>query len=109
MSTACPRCNRAIKVENVTIKSYLPVHELQTCGTVTITARGRVVAKRVDAGEGIVCDGTIEGDVETDGNMTLGPKATWKGQRLASRSLEIKEGAKVLGVINVPWQREEKA
>jgi hypothetical protein len=107
MSTTCPNCNKAIKVEDVTIKTYLPVNDLQTCGKVTIVTKGRVVAKRIMSGEGIVCDGTIEGAIETDGDVILGPKASWKGDHLFSRSLKIADGAKVLGSVTVPWRRDQ--
>jgi hypothetical protein len=108
MSTTCPKCNKAIKVEDVTVKSYLPVNDLQTCGWVKITKNGRVVAKRIQSGEGVVCEGTIEAAIETDGPVTFGPKASWKGARLTGRSLTIADGAKVLGAVTVPWVREER-
>jgi hypothetical protein len=101
MSTTCPRCNKAIKVENVTVKSYLPVNDLQTCGTITIAKNGRVVAKRIQSGDGIVCEGAMEGAVETEGPVELGPKASWKGPTLVGRSLKIADGAKLLGVVRV--------
>lgn len=107
MSTTCPKCNRAIKVEDVTVKTYLPVNDLQTCGKVTITAKGRVVAKRIQCGDGVICEGVIEAAIETDGDVILGPKASWKGQVLQGKSLEIADGAKLLGVVTVPWQRPE--
>jgi hypothetical protein len=107
MSTPCPACNRALKVEDVVVKSYLPVNDLQTCGKITITKRGRVAAKRIQAGDGILCEGSMEGMVETDGEVTLGPKASWKGQSLQSRKLNIAVGASLRGHIVVPWSREQ--
>lgn len=107
MSTTCPGCNRAIKVEDVTVKTYLPVNDLQTCGTITITAKGRVVAKRIQCGGNLVCEGTIEAAVESDGEVSLGPKASWKGQQLLSRALTIADGAKLFGDVTVPWDRPE--
>ena len=108
MSTTCGGCNKAIKVEDLIVKSYVPVVDLQTCGRITITKRGRVAAKRIQSGEGIDCDGTMEGNVETDGDVRMGPKATWRGKSLLSRSLEIAPGAKLMGVITVPWTRPEE-
>ena len=105
MSTTCPRCNKAIKIEDVVVKSYIPVVELQTCGKIRIAKRGRVAAKRIQCGGGIICEGAMEGAVETDGDVRLGPKAFWKGKTLQSRSLEIAAGAKLIGVITVPWHR----
>ncbi len=101
MSTTCPGCNKAIKVEDLEISSYVPVTELQTCGTVRIARRGRVVAKRIRCGTGVDCEGTIEATIDTDGFVRLGPKATWKGDSLRSRTLRISDGAKLLGSLAV--------
>ena len=108
LSTACPGCFAAIKVEDVVVKTYLPVNDLQTCGKITITRRGRVAARRIQCGDGIVCEGSMEGSVETDGEVTLGAKASWKGKALQSRSLSIADGAKLQGLIVVPWDRGEQ-
>ena len=108
MSTPCPGCHRALKVEDVVIKSYLPVNDLQTCGKITITKRGRVAAKLIQAGEGIFCEGSIEGSVETDGEVLLGAKASWKGDTLQSRKLTMAVGASVAGWVTVPWVRDEE-
>jgi cytoskeletal protein CcmA (bactofilin family) len=108
MSTTCPGCTRAIKVEDLVVKSYTPVNDLQTCGKIKITKRGRVAAKRIQCGDGIDCDGVMEGSVETDGDVRLGPKASWKGRTLQSRSLAIADGAKLLGAVTVPWPRAEQ-
>jgi hypothetical protein len=105
LSVPCPKCNKALKVEDVVVKSYLPVVDLQTCGKIIVQGSGRVVAKMIRSGDGIECDGTLEGTIETDGEMNLGPKAYWKGASLSSRSLNIAEGAKLIGIVKVPWQR----
>ena len=107
MSVPCPHCNRALKVEDVVVKSYLPVNDLQTCGKITVTKTGRVVAKLIRSGDGIECEGALEGIVETSGPMLFGPKASWKGGTLCSRKLEIADGAKLIGNIRVPWLKEE--
>lgn len=107
MSTTCPGCNKAIKIEDVIIKSYLPVNEVQTCGKIKITKRGRVVAKLIQSGDGIECLGAMEGAVETDGPVSLGAKASWKGPSLLTNSLQLVDGAKLDGVITVPWHRKK--
>ncbi len=107
MSTTCSGCNKAIKIEDVVVKTYIPVIDLQTCGRIKITKRGRVAARRIQSGDGITCDGVMEGAVETDGDVNLGPKASWKGTTLLSRSIKIAAGAKLIGVVSVPWQRPE--
>lgn len=104
MSVPCPKCNKALKVEDILIKSYLPVNEVQTCGKITIAKNGRVVAKLIRCGDGIECEGTLEGAIETDGELMLGPKASWKGKTLYSKSLAISDGAKLVGYVKVPFQ-----
>lgn len=105
MSTTCPGCHKAIKIEDIVVKSYVPVVDLQTCGRIRIAKRGRVAAKRLQCGDGLTCDGAIEGAIETDGDVRMGPKSSWKGKTLMSRSLEIAAGAKLVGVVTVPWHR----
>ena len=99
MSTTCPGCHKAIKIEDVIVKTYIPVIDLQTCGRIKITKKGRVSAKRIQSGDGITCDGTMEGAVETDGDVLLGPKASWKGSTLLSRSIKIAADAKMIGIV----------
>lgn len=103
MSVPCPKCNKALKVEDVTIKSYLPVNDLQTCGKIIVTKIGRIVAKLIRCGDGIECEGTIEGAIETDGKLVLGPKSSWKGKTLFTNGLEIADGAKLVGYVKVPY------
>jgi cytoskeletal protein CcmA (bactofilin family) len=107
LSTSCPGCNKAIKIEDVVITSYLPVIEVQTCGRLTVSKRGRVAATHIQCGEGIDCEGVMEGTIETDGDVTLGPHAMWKGKVLKCRRLTIAPGARLVGAINVPWKRPE--
>lgn len=107
MSTTCPGCNKAIKIEDMVVKTYVPVVDLQTCGRIKITKRGRIAARRIQCGEGITCDGTIEAIIETDGDVSFGPKSSWKGKTLQSRSIKIAAGATLLGVVKVPWNRPE--
>ena len=106
MSVPCPSCNKALKVEDVVVKSYVPVNDLQTCGKITITPKGRVAAKRIQSGEGIDCEGTLEGSIETPNQVTLSANASWKGGVLCSGSLIIEDGAKLSGAVKVPWVRE---
>ena len=107
MSTTCSGCNHAIKVEDVVIKSYMPVNDLQTCGRIKITKRGRVAARVIKSGDGIECEGTIEGEIVTDGHVQLGPKSLWKGKSLRCGSIDIASGAKMMGEVKIPWTRAE--
>lgn len=108
MSTTCPGCHKAIKVEGLIVKSYVPVNDLQTCGHIKVTKRGRIAAKNIHSGDGITCEGSMEGSVATDGPVELGPKAVWKGKHLQSRTLAVSDGATLAGHVQVPWTREEE-
>jgi hypothetical protein len=101
LSTTCPGCNKAIKVEDVTVKSYVGLVALQTCGSITITKRGRVAAATIQAGGQVSCEGNVEGSVETQ-RVHLGPKSTWKGGNLRCRTLSVDDGAKLDGEVSVP-------
>lgn len=107
MSVPCPSCNKALKVEDILIKTYLPVNDLQTCGKITVAKNGRVVAKIIRSGDGIDCQGALEGVIETDGALSLGPNGSWKGKTLHSRTLEITDGAQLVGYVKVPFFRPE--
>ena len=45
--------------------------------------------------------------IETDGDLQLGEKASWKGQTLYCKKLAIVDGAKLVGRIKVPYVRPE--
>ena len=102
LSTTCPFCHKAIKIEDVVVKNYLPVNDVQTCGTITVTKKGRIAARRIQAGDGVVCEGAMEGKLETAGPVQLGSNASWKGTELFSSSLSIEEGATLVGYVAVP-------
>ncbi|MCZ6837165.1 MAG: polymer-forming cytoskeletal protein [Planctomycetota bacterium] len=87
------------------MKTYLPVNDLQTCGKIKITKRGRVAARLLQCGEGIECEGSVEGEIETDGHVKLGPKASWKGKTLRCGSIDIAVGAQIIGEMKIPWKR----
>lgn len=107
MSTTCPGCNKAIQVEDVVVKSYLPVNDLATCGRIQISRRGRIAAKTVRGGDGITVEGTVEGSIETQAGVSFGPKSHWKGGTLRSPSVEIKDGASLEGRIEVPFRKSD--
>jgi len=106
MSTTCPGCHKAIRIEDLIIKTYTPVNDLETCGRIHVTKKGRVAAKRIRAGDGIECEGIMHGSVETPGDVALTAKAEWKGEMLRSRRLIIVDGVKLEGHIVVPWNPE---
>ncbi|MCA9300149.1 MAG: polymer-forming cytoskeletal protein [Phycisphaerales bacterium] len=96
MSTSCPKCAKALMVDDVIVKSAQGVRKIQTCGKIRVTRRGRVVAQLVEAHEGIECEGIMEANVVSGGHVTIGAKARWKGDCRAP-SITIKPGANVEG------------
>ncbi|QOJ18635.1 MAG: hypothetical protein HRU76_14045 [Phycisphaeraceae bacterium] len=106
LSTNCPGCHKAIRIEDLVIKTYVPVNDLDTCGKIEVTKKGRVAAKRIRAGDGVTCEGIMHGSVETPGDVVFGPKAEWKGQTLRSRRLIVVDGVRLEGHIIVPWREE---
>lgn len=103
LSVPCPSCHKALKVEDISIKSYLPVNDVQTCGKIIVAKNGRVVARVIRSGHNIECEGVLEGAVEADGVIQLGPKSTWKGKSLMSRAMTVQDGAVLVGQVKVPW------
>lgn len=101
MSTSCPGCHRAIRIEDVVVRTYVPTQEMQTCGSIVVERKGRVAARRITAGVALRCDGTIDGAVECTGPVVLGAHAAWKGQSLRSPALRIDDGATLIGHVCV--------
>lgn len=95
MSTSCPNCNKPVIVEDVVVKGYKPVKRLQTCGRLIIRRGGRVVADRIEAHDGIECNGALHGEAFSGGPVMLGAKSEWKGNCRAP-VLRIKKGAIIL-------------
>lgn len=90
MTTSCPRCSKSLRVENVIVKSVEAVRRLQTCGRITVTKRGRVIAQLVEAHDGVEVEGVMEANVLSGGPVRIGAKAQWKGDcRAPSLSVEL--------------------
>ena len=97
-----------LTVENVTVKGYVGVVALQTCGDITVTKNGRVAAATIQAGGEVSCEGHLEGSIEVP-QLHLGPKSAWKGGRLTCRVLSVEEGAKLDGSVTMPRDPEPAA
>lgn len=96
MSIPCPKCHKALVVEDVVVKTYKPVKTLQTCGKLIIRKGGRVTATDVEAHLGVECSGALTANVVSGGPVRIGPKGEWKGN-LRAPSVQIKAGARILG------------
>ena len=95
-STSCPGCNKPLIVEDKVIdKMMYGLNELRTCGSITIKKKGRLMAKFVEAHEGIVCDGTLDADRVVSGKtLVLNKTATYRGD-LQAPAVKMALGAKV--------------
>ncbi len=97
-STVCPGCNRRLIVEDIVIRSYTAVVNIETCGRLIIRRGGHAVAqKRVVALAGIEMDGKLQcRQAITARHARIGPNAEWKGD-LQAGSLDVKPGAVIHG------------
>jgi len=80
----CPTCHQSIQVEDLVFSKYTAVTDIRTCGKIKVTKKGRVAVREIESGDGIVCEGSIEGTIKTNGPIRFGPKAFWKGTTLTS-------------------------
>lgn len=108
MSTNCPACHKAIRIEDLIVKTYVPVNDYQTCGKIKVMKKGRIAAKLIQSGDGIECEGVMHGAVDSRGVIVLGPKAEWKGALLEGPHLEIADGASLDGHVRIPRPEEPK-
>jgi hypothetical protein len=98
MSTSCPGCHKTLKVEDIVVKSYTGVVNLETCGRLIVRPKGHAVAKsRIVALAGIEVKGRIHCKrAMSEGQVLLSKKSEWKGD-LRAASLVVESGAVILG------------
>lgn len=96
MSTACPKCYKAIRLEDLIVKVHHAVRKIQTCGRVVVHRKGKVVAQFIEAHGGVEIEGILEGDVLSGSTVRIGAKAQWKGGCRAP-SVSIEDGAVISG------------
>ncbi len=96
MTSSCPKCNKALLIQDVVVKGIEACRKLQTCGRIVIEKKGRVMAQLVEAHAGIEVEGVCETKTYSGGAVRLGPKAEWKGDCRAPK-IDIEPGAKILG------------
>jgi cytoskeletal protein CcmA (bactofilin family) len=94
MSIPCPKCAKALVVEDVVIKTAHNVRKIQTCGKLIVEKKGRVVAQSVEAQGGVEVEGYLEAKVQAGGHVKIGAKAQWKGD-CAAPSLEVELGGRI--------------
>jgi hypothetical protein len=105
LTTVCPKCNKPLTVEDVVIKNAHGVRKIQTCGSLTVTKKGRVIAQQVEAHGGVDVEGIMEANVVSGGPVRIGPKASWKGD-LSAPSLVVELGGRIeRGYFVIPEDR----
>ena len=103
-STSCPGCNKPVIVEDIVVdKLKAGLIELRTCGSITVKKKGRIMAERIEAHGGIICEGIIDSKQVLSGKIVvIGKNATFKGN-LEAPALDLKLGAKVKpSYFNIP-------
>jgi cytoskeletal protein CcmA (bactofilin family) len=94
MSTSCPKCYKALIIEDIVIKTAHAVRKVQTCGKVLVEPKGRLIAASIEAAQGIEVLGVLEGNAISGGPVRIGEKAQWKGD-LRAPSLRVDLGARI--------------
>jgi hypothetical protein len=94
MTMTCPKCSKALLVEDVVIKVAHAVRKIQTCGRLVVQKKGRVIAQTVEAHGGVEVEGLLEANVVSGGPVRIGAKAQWKGNCTAP-SLEVELGGRI--------------
>jgi cytoskeletal protein CcmA (bactofilin family) len=94
LSTSCPKCAKALVIEDVVIKTAHNVRKIQTCGKVVIEKKGRVVAQLVEAHGGVDVEGYLEAKVVSGGHVRIAAKAHWKGD-CSAPSLVVELGGQI--------------
>ena len=96
VSASCPRCYRQIQVGDVEINGAYWGARIQTCGSVIIGRKARVVTQLIRASVGVHVLGRFEGDVYTPGTVSIGAKGAMHGAVHAT-GLHIVPGGSLVG------------
>lgn len=94
LSISCPKCSKALVVEDVVIKNAHSVRKIQTCGRLVVQKKGRVIAQLVEAHDGVEVEGILEANVHSGGPVRIGAKAQWKGDCHAP-ALAVEMGGRI--------------
>jgi cytoskeletal protein CcmA (bactofilin family) len=95
LTLTCKYCNKALKVEAVTIGEYQARRVIETCGCLTVEKTGNVFSDRILCGS-LVARGRIKGNILSFGPVLVAPEAQIKGD-ITAPSLSVGEGARLEG------------
>lgn len=102
MTVSCPACHKPLLVQDVIVKTLQAVKRLQTCGSLRVEKKGRIIGDLVEAHGGIEVSGTLHAKVVKGSRVRILKTANWKGDCHAA-SVLIELGATVEGgLFNVP-------
>jgi len=96
MTVSCPGCHKPLLVQDVVVKTLQAVTKLQTCGSIVVQKKGRIIAELVEAHEGLDVRGSIQANVICGAMVRLGPTAKWRGDCNAP-VIKIESGATIEG------------
>jgi hypothetical protein len=100
VSTGCPHCNRRTDIGDMEVHGYSLARNVAICGTVTVFARGLLIAN-VKA-DHVIVHGKIQGHVQVRHDVTIEPggviTAGVTTPRLTMRPGATLEGPTVIGV-----------
>ncbi|MEM7756034.1 MAG: polymer-forming cytoskeletal protein [Planctomycetota bacterium] len=88
----CPLCYKPLAVADIIIKDTHWGGRLQSCGSIVIKPRARVMAKRILAVHSVEIQGDVQADIECLGLVIVGPRAVYKG-KLTAAALRVDDGA----------------
>lgn len=96
MTVSCPGCFKPVLVEDIVVRNAQGNTTLQTCGRLVVEKRGRVTAKKIQAGQGVEMLGILQASVESGGEVRIGPTGNWTGDCCA-KSLRVEPGGVIVG------------
>ena len=96
VSASCPRCYRQIQVGDVEINGAYWGARIQTCGSVVIGRKARVVTQLIRASVGVQVLGRFEGEVHTPGVVAVGSRGVLMGA-VHARGVHIVPGGSLVG------------
>lgn len=96
VTVRCPKCCQGLQLQDVIVLKGFNGSKAQTCGTVQVRRKARLVASTVEAGAGVQVLGSLAGNVTTAGPMHIGPYGRFKGDCKAA-ALIVDYGARIDG------------
>lgn len=96
VTVRCPKCTKGLNLGDIIVQKGFTGAKAQTCGTVQVRRKARLLASAVEASAGVQVLGALEGNVVTAGPMHIGPYGRFKGNCKA-HSLIVDQGARIDG------------